>query len=190
MPILKSFVTDPEMIEVFARYPDGIWSLCELHDIKLRGKSPLSVGERELIAAYVSGVNACGYCFSAHSTIAAAFGIDAALFERLMEDPAGAGVAPKMVPILQYVRKLTLTPAKMTGQDAEAIYAAGWTEQALVDAVFVCALFNFMNRIVAGTGIVANEAVNREFEERVHGHGNDAEMYRNFARMAGAQDPG
>ena len=54
------------------------------------------------------------------------------------------------------MEKLTQTPARMTEQDAKAVFAAGWSEAALYDAVKVCALFNFMNRIVEGTGVSAD----------------------------------
>lgn len=37
--------------------------------------------------------------------------------------------------------------------DADAVFAAGWDGQALHDAVSVCALFNFMNRLVEGMGL-------------------------------------
>lgn len=43
----------------------------------------------------------------------------------------------------------------MTEADAVAVFEAGWNEQALYDAVSVCALFNFMNRLVDGLGIAA-----------------------------------
>ena len=189
MPILKSFESDPEMIDVFRKYPHGIWSLCELHDINLRGESPLTVAERELIAAYVSGVNACNYCFAAHQSIAEVYGVEAGVFEKIMDDPASAGVDSKLIPILAYVKKLTLSPSRMTVLDAEAVYAAGWSERALFDAVVVCALFNFMNRLVDGTGMVANDMVRQEFLERMGRHENDAETYRNFARIVGAERP-
>jgi hypothetical protein len=39
---------------------------------------------------------------------------------------------------------------KITPEDADAMLAAGWAEQALHDAVAVCGLFNMMNR--AGRG--------------------------------------
>jgi hypothetical protein len=41
----------------------------------------------------------------------------------------------------------------MTQADADAVYAAGWNERALYDAVLVCCLFNFMNRVVEGLGL-------------------------------------
>lgn len=60
----------------------------------------------------------------------------------------------KIKPIIAYVTKLTLSPAKMTQADADAVYGAGWSEQALYDAILVASLFNLMNRIVEGTGCV------------------------------------
>jgi hypothetical protein len=41
----------------------------------------------------------------------------------------------------------------MTRADADMVFTAGWSEQALHDAISVCALFNFMNRFVEGHGI-------------------------------------
>jgi alkylhydroperoxidase family enzyme len=58
--------------------------------------------------------------------------------------------------ILRYVGKLTSTPGALSKADADAVFAAGWDERALHDAVIVCALFNFMNRMVNGLGIKAD----------------------------------
>jgi putative tryptophan/tyrosine transport system substrate-binding protein len=41
----------------------------------MRGPSPLTPGERELIAAYVSGIDDCQYCYGVHAEPAKAFGI-------------------------------------------------------------------------------------------------------------------
>jgi len=64
--------------------------------------------------------------------------------------PDGLQHVGRMKPLLRYVGKLTLTPAKITPEDAQAVLAAGWHEQALHDAVAVCGLFNMMNRMVEG----------------------------------------
>jgi hypothetical protein len=58
-----------------------------------------------------------------------------------------------MVPVLTYIRKLTLSPTTMTQPDADAVYAAGWSERALYDAIQICCLYNFMNRFVEGIGL-------------------------------------
>ena len=55
-----------------------------------------------------------------------------------------------------WVIRQPLTPARMVQADAAAVYAAGWSEAALFDAVQICCLFNLMNRIVEGAGITSH----------------------------------
>lgn len=38
-------------------------------------------------------------------------------------------------------------------EDVEAVSAAGWSDEALYDAITVCALFNFYNVWVDATGV-------------------------------------
>lgn len=177
----------PTLADVFSRFPDGAKLLCEYHDIVLRGPSPLTVAERELIAAYVSGINACNYCHGAHRIIAEIHGVEPALFERLVADPAAAGIEARLLPLFSYVRKLTNAPARMTEADAQAVYAAGWDEQALYHAILVCGLFNFMNRIVEGCGIVTDAGVQAEQRVRNGELKDRADAYRQFAVMLGLE---
>ena len=93
------------------------------------------------------------------------------MLAQLLDDLDGAPVDDRMKPILAYVRKLTLTPSRMTPTDAAAVFAAGWDEKALHDAVSVCALFNFMNRYVEGLGITAGPDYFKEVAARLHDHG-------------------
>lgn len=74
--------------DVFKRFPDGVGPLLEYHHVLLRGASPLSIAQREMLAAYVSALNACPYCFGAHRTIAEVHGIEPDLLKRMISDPA------------------------------------------------------------------------------------------------------
>ena len=78
------------------------------------------------------------------------------MLESALSDVDGAPVADRLKPVLRYVGKLTRTPSRITPADAEPVLAAGWSEQALHDAIMVCALFNLMNRMVDGHGIRAD----------------------------------
>jgi AhpD family alkylhydroperoxidase len=51
--------------------PQTAGPLFDVAEVLLRGESVLSRGEREVIAAYVSRLNQCLFCHSAHSTFAA-----------------------------------------------------------------------------------------------------------------------
>jgi uncharacterized peroxidase-related enzyme len=156
MSYLPSLPDDASLEEVFKAFPETAAPLMDYHQALLRGPSPFSVAERELIAAYVSGLNACSYCHGVHTATAQAFGIDEQLVAALLNDVDAAPVDVQMKPVLRYVRKLTQTPSRMTPKDAETVLAAGWDERALHDAASVCALFNFMNRLVDGLGITAD----------------------------------
>lgn len=177
MAVFPSIEGEPALDKVFRRFPHTVQPLLEYHDRLLRDSSPLTVAERELIAAYVSGLNSCTYCHGAHVVAARAFGIDATLFEGMLQDLASSAVDDRLKPLLAYVGKLTKTPSMMAEADAAAVYAAGWDEQALFDAVSVCALFNFMNRIVEGSGIKSNPLA-----------ADQAEIDARIARMGGASD--
>jgi uncharacterized peroxidase-related enzyme len=165
---LKSLPEDAALLHVFRAYPDTARPLLDFHELVLRGPSPFTAGERELIAAYVSGINACDYCHGVHSVTAEAFGVPAGVLSAALTDLDTAPVDEKLKPILRYVGKLTRTPSRMTEADAAAVYAAGWDERALHDAVLVCALFNFMNRMVDGLGVRADAGYLTTSGTRLH----------------------
>lgn len=47
---------------------------------------------------------------------------------------------------------MTLRPAELTRADAHAVRAAGVSDEALVDAIHVCALFNMIVRLADSLG--------------------------------------
>ena len=73
MPYLPSLHEDAKLPDVFRAFPSSAAPLLELHEALMRGPSPFSIGERELIAAYVSALNACAYCAGVHGATAATF---------------------------------------------------------------------------------------------------------------------
>lgn len=152
--LFPSLPAEPKLADVFKRFPAAVRPLLDLNDAVMRGDSDLTVAERELIAAYVSSLNACQFCLDAHVVFARAHGISPDLVAALLKDVEGAAIDNRLRPILRYVRKLTIAPSKLIEADAHAVYAAGWREEALFDAIQVCALFNLMNRVVEGAGVL------------------------------------
>ena len=74
MTYLPSLPKDAVLLDVFRSYPHASRPLLDYHQALLRGLSPLSAAERELIAAFVSGLDACGYCHGVHTATAQVFG--------------------------------------------------------------------------------------------------------------------
>ncbi|MFN3891775.1 MAG: carboxymuconolactone decarboxylase family protein [Beijerinckiaceae bacterium] len=119
----------------------------------MRGESPLSKGDRELIAAFVSALNQCAYCFNGHAQLAVNHGVRRDLIDEIVSDIDSSSAPEAFKPILHFVKKLTIEPARVTQRDADKVFAAGWSEKALQDAILVCCRFNFMNRLSLGHGL-------------------------------------
>ncbi|MCA0927891.1 carboxymuconolactone decarboxylase family protein [Ruegeria profundi] len=183
--LFPSLSKDATLGSVFSLFPGKLAPWCEYESLVMRGKSDLSFAERELIAAYVSGLNACSYCHGAHTVFARAYGIDPELIELLVEDLNSAPVDQRFKPILAYVAKLTLSPSRMTEEDANAVYRAGWSEDALFDAIQVCGVFNLVNRLVEGTGIsrVGNDP--NDVDEQTLAKFRSETFYTDFGRANG-----
>ena len=162
MSFLKSSPGPTNLPDVLQMYPRRAIPMLRLIDDILRGDSPFTTAEREMIFAFASSQNQCSFCYESHKPVAGAFGIDETVFDELLADIDAASVREELKPVLKYVRKLTLTPYKMIAADAEAIYGAGWDDQALVDAASICAIANYYNRFVDGVGIDVSSAVARE----------------------------
>jgi uncharacterized peroxidase-related enzyme len=158
MPYLPSLTTGATLLDVFKMFPETSRPLLEFHEVLLRGPSPFTVAERELIAAFVSGLNHCGYCHAVHAATAERLGAEKGVIRQLVDGADTAPVTEKMRPVLRYARKLTQAPDSVTKADADAVLAAGWDAAALYHLVAVTALFNFMNRLVEGLGIVLDHS--------------------------------
>jgi len=171
MSFLKSLPTDAGLLQIFKAFPESARPLLEYQEVLLRSESPFSAAERELIAAYVSGLNSCDYCRAVHSQTAVALGIPAKTIDQMSAKADSGDVDPRMQPVLAFARKLTLSPAKITTAVTDAVFAAGWNDRALHDAVAICALFNLMNRLVNGLGVEVPNTHTRMTAQWVAQHG-------------------
>ncbi len=50
------------------------------------------------------------------------------------------------------MEKLTLAPAEFGPQDVETVRAAGVSEGAILDAIYICAAFNLIDRVADALG--------------------------------------
>lgn len=154
MPFFPSLPADAGPPNVFTHYPEiyGPWS--SMSQAMMNGPSPLSQGERELVLAYAAAVAGCDFVGVAHAEVAYAWGIQQGSIERLVADFDAAPVEPRLKALLGFVRKLAVTPGQVAQADADAVFAAGWDEHALHDAIAITARAAFMQRLVQGFGFV------------------------------------
>lgn len=189
MPFLPSLPETSHLSDLFRQFPRGVAPLMEYTDALLRDEGELTKAERELIATYVSSLNACTFCYGAHKIYAEAFGIDGAMIEALVADVDSVSGLDKLKPILHYVKKLNFLPGKIVQSDAQAVFNAGWTEEALYEATQVCALFNMMNRIIEGAGVNFDYAAHPEVHSMSRADTDiENHTYGNYGRRVAAKD--
>ncbi len=74
------------------------------------------------------------------------------MWEAIVADWRTAPVRPELAATLVFLEKLTLRPDELERADAEAVHAAGVSDQALRDAATVCALFSMIVRLADSLG--------------------------------------
>ncbi len=158
MPQLRTLPPKATVFDVFLAFSELYAPFADFSERLFRGPGPLSFQERELIFSYCSDLNHCHYCFGGHSETAKLFGAAQDVFDKLRIAIDDAPVAEKIKPLLRYVKKLTETPSRMVPADADPVYAAGWDDAAFHQAIALCCLANFMNRLVDGSGVEADPA--------------------------------
>jgi uncharacterized peroxidase-related enzyme len=181
MPFFKSLPDDSGPGEVFQAYPEIYLPWADTSQALMRGPSPLSEGEREMIAAFVVGTAKCQYAWVAHRAAAVAWGMDGEAIDKAVEDIESAPIEDRFKPLLAYARKLTLTPTEVTQADADAVFAAGWDEKALHDAIAVTARMNFMARLVQGHGFTPMSPEKAKFNAESRKEKGYRNLYPKFA---------
>jgi uncharacterized peroxidase-related enzyme len=176
MAHFESLPKHARMRDLLIRFPAKGAVLMGMAERFLRGASELSEPEREILFAYGSALNDCDFCHTSHKYTAAELGVDEAAFDGLLASVDDASVDEKLKPLLRYVYKLTRTPSEMTAADAAAVCGAGWSEDALFDAICICGFSNLMNRVVDAVGLEGTEEEHRESGRRLASIGYDATM--------------
>jgi uncharacterized peroxidase-related enzyme len=111
---------------------------------------------KEQIAIVVSGLNTSSYCVALHLDLLRKFGIEKPIGRKLAVDYPHAPVEPNVQALFRFADKLTKSPGDMEQSDIDALRAAGWNNQQIIETVLTAALFNFANRVSIGLGLMAD----------------------------------
>jgi uncharacterized peroxidase-related enzyme len=146
----------PGILGPMAFRPETAAPLNDLAEVLLRGPSSLSRGERELIAAYVSGKNECFFCCNSHSAFAAhqlEGGRD--LVESVKEDPTSAPITPKLRALLAIAGQVQTSGRNVTEDAVADARKEGASDVEIHDTVLIAAAFCMYNRYVDGLATFA-----------------------------------
>jgi uncharacterized peroxidase-related enzyme len=142
----------PDILHLFRFKRRSTDHLVRFTEEVMRGPSPLSPGIRELIGAYVSKKNLYCFCSDAHAAAAAQF-LEPDLVDEVLRDLETSRLDAAHKELFRYVGKLVENPAGIAASDIGRLKEAGWSEEAIYDALTVAAVFRFYNTWNAGAGV-------------------------------------
>lgn len=112
----------------------------------MRGPSPWSVADRELMAAVVAKTNACSFCTAAHGSVARQALGDSAVVAAVLEDIETAPIEESLRATLRMLKKLT-SEQSISTEDMRAVLATGVSRAQVEDALAVAFAFNTIARL-------------------------------------------
>ncbi len=117
----------------------------------LKGPSGLSHTDREMIAAYVSMLNDCGYCFHSHaSKVNDHLHDEGKTMTCIVENISESPVTEKMKSLLNIANKVQQNGKLVTKDDLESARLNGASDEDIHDTVIISAAFCMYNRYIDG----------------------------------------
>lgn len=168
------FAFRPEVTSHLASFTEGV----------MRAPSSVSMGLRELIAAYTSWINECEFCWRSHTAVAAELLGSEELVRSVLDNLESSPLPEKEKALLRFAAKITKHLPEMSQKDVDDLHNQGWADEAVYFTVLVVSLFNFYNRWVTTSGVhpVSEEA------HRSHGKRLALSGYEPKHRLEGMKD--
>ncbi|MGC9513918.1 MAG: peroxidase-related enzyme [Fidelibacterota bacterium] len=138
--------------------PESITRHMDLYMTVMFGKSPLTRAQREMMAVVVSKANRCEYCQQHHLEALKHFWEDDEKIRDFQKDYKSVGLSSVDFLLCQYAELLTRNPdTKVSEEHICKMKDSGLDDRSILDAALVIAYFNFVNRLVLGLGVEAEQ---------------------------------
>lgn len=137
--VFRSYTLRPRRLEHFRQYNNEL----------MIGDSGLTKLEREMIAVVVSSVNHCHYCLVAHGAAVRVLSGNTHLSDQLAANYRSSEVTPRQRAMLDFVWKLSATPALIEESDRAALRHAGFSDEDIFDIAEVAAFYAASNRLAS-----------------------------------------
>ncbi|WP_447921962.1 carboxymuconolactone decarboxylase family protein [Achromobacter aegrifaciens] len=137
-----AFGATPNMFRAVANSPAALQSMWGAFGALGGGVIPAKLGEQ--IAVAVADRNACEYCLAAHTALGRKAG---ASTEEMSAAQAGNATDPKTAAALRFALKLVEARGQVAEADVQAVRAAGFSDQEIVEILAHVALNLFTNYV-------------------------------------------
>lgn len=140
--IKGAFGVVPNMFKAVANSPAALASMWGAFGALGDGKLGARLGEE--IAVAIANANNCEYCLAAHTALGRKAGATA---DEMAEAQAGRSADPRTRVALTFVLRLVRDRGAVTETDIEALRAAGFDDEAILEIIAHVALNLFTNYV-------------------------------------------
>lgn len=140
--IAGAFGVTPNMFRAVANSPAALKSMWGSFGALGGGKLGARLGEQ--IAVAIANRNACQYCLSAHTVLGQKAGATA---EQMADAQSGRSADPKTAAALTFALKVVEHRAHISDEDVQALSAAGFDDEEIVEILAHVALNLFTNYV-------------------------------------------
>lgn len=152
----------PGILKCFGANPAFARQMVDISSSLLFCDGALTRRQKELIATYISHLNACPYCFDSHGFFLVVQGasrqvVDDVAANNLMRLPEAEQE------LLLYLGKVERESFKTTADDVQRLRNLGWSEEQIAEGVLVATVMGFCNRVANAFGLPAQNLLSLQF---------------------------
>lgn len=146
--IHAAFGAVPAMFQAVANSPAALKSMWGSFGAFAGGTLGAALSEQ--IAVAVANRNSCEYCLAAHTTLGKKAGLTR---DQLAAAQTGQSDDPRTAALLGFALALVAERGQVSASDVDAVRAAGWSDDEIVETIGQVALNLFTNYINIALGV-------------------------------------
>ena len=156
----------PGILKCFATHPPLLEQMVALASSLLFVEGHLTRKTKEMIATYVSAINACPYCLDSHATfLHQQGGSDELLLALFTGDLTNPSIEAKEHVLLKFAAKVTDESYKISTSDIQLLESAGWHREQIAETIHITALFACFNRVANAFGLPSQHLFSRDLTQ-------------------------
>jgi uncharacterized peroxidase-related enzyme len=148
----------PGILKCFGTNPAAARQMVDMGSAVLFNDGYLTRRQKEMIATYISSLNACPYCLDSHGFFLTALGTTIEAMRAIAADKLDkAEISEAEQELLRFAGKVNSESFKIGRDDVQRLCDLHWQEEQIAEAVHVAALMGLCNRVANTFGLPSQE---------------------------------
>ena len=144
----------PGLLKCFGTNPGGARALVDMGAAILFVEGHLNRRQKEMIATYVSSLNACPYCLDSHGFALTVQGATMETAQAIAADNLDQSeISTSERALLRFAGKVNSESFKISDDDIKCLRDLKWREEQISEAVHVAAMMGMCNRVANAFGL-------------------------------------